>query len=234
LNWLDLLILAVVGLGVLSGLRLGFGRMCARLVSLLAAVAAAALAAAPLAAWSDGRWGLVTRLTPTISRYVQLPRALANLDLATAPLAGLLDQLHLPNMVPSLMPVLERWLNEGVAPALARGTTTVGAFIHDTMARMLLMAAVFFAVFLIVKWAIGLAITAALAPLRVGGVDRLLGAAFGGAEKALFLGITLGVLSPWFGTPALGFMNTAVAGSRYARALIDTFLRYYPLLARVI
>lgn len=233
MNWLDLTILVIVALGVLSGVRQGLGRMLARLAGLVVGLLVAALSAQPVASWADSQWGLVARLVAMVSRYLHLPPELANRELATAPLSVILEQLRLPAAASGLMPALERFLAQSVAPALARGTATVGAFIHDGLARLLLLISAFFVVFLVARWVTGAAVALFLSPLRLGGIDRLLGAAFGGLERLAVLAVVLGVLAPWLSVPALAFMHAAMDASRYAPMLMNAFLRYAPLIYRV-
>ncbi|MEW6524215.1 MAG: CvpA family protein [Bacillota bacterium] len=230
MNWLDLIIIVAVTLGILSGFRKGLGRMLARVVGLVVALFVAALAARPVASWADSTWELVAKLSSILSRHLRLPHELATSDLITTPLGSILERLQLTAVVPGLGPALERFLNDSLAPALARGSMTVGAFIHEGLARILLVVAAFFVVFLVVRSVTGLAVTLVTAPLRIGGVDRLLGAAFGGLERAALLAIILGVLAPWLGMPNLAFMNAAVVGSRYAPGLIAAFYRYSPFI----
>jgi len=234
MNWLDLVILIIVVLGVLSGLRQGAGRMLARWVGLIVALIAAALSAPPIAAWADAQWGLIARSAAFISRYVRLPRELAELELSTASLAAFLEHLRLPGGAPDLLPALEHFLSQNVAPALARGTATIGAFVHDGLARLLLVVSVFLVVFVVARWITAAAVAAILSPLRLAGIDRMLGAALGGLERLVLLSIALGVLAPWLTMPALIFLHTAVDGSRYAPMLMNIFLRYSPVIYRVI
>jgi uncharacterized membrane protein required for colicin V production len=234
MNGLDLLILIIVILGVLSGLRQGLGRMLARWAGLIVALIAGALSAQPIAAWVDTQWGLVPRLAAVISRYVRLPRELAELELSTQALAAFLEQTPLPVAAPDLLPALERFLSQNVAPALARGTTTMGAFIHDGLARLLLVVSVFLVVFVLARWVTVAVVASILSPLRLFSIDRLLGAALGGLERVAVLSVILGVLAPWLTMPALTFIHTAVEGSRYAPMLMSIFLRYSPVIYRVI
>jgi uncharacterized membrane protein required for colicin V production len=223
MNWLDVTIVLGVVLGALIGFQRGFGGMLLRLVGFTVVLIVAALAAAPVAAWVNDRWAVRAELTQILARNLRLPAEVAGLELLTTPfrdILGWLPQLGLP---PALEAALESWLTESVGPALARGQVTVGAFVYETLARVLLTAGCFFVVF-IAGWAVAaLTIFLMTLPLRVGGIDRLLGAALGAAEYALLAAVFLSMVAPWLRTSWLGWLEGAVAGSRLAPRLIDAF-----------
>ncbi len=234
MNWLDWLIVLLLGWSAFVGLRRGLVGMLVRAAGALGGLVLGVWYARPAAAWLDARLDLVARVTG----FFQARLPLATPALTAAPDAGRLDQvvaairaLGLPAGLADGLVGLARPL---LGAARAAGASTVAEMVAYVLAVAFATCLGFFFVYLLVRLAAGLLGRVLAGLLEASGIgaaaDRLGGLALGLLEGALGLVVALVLLSVLMAWPALGWLRVAVEGSRLAQGFLGLFTLLSPWL----
>lgn len=232
MNWLDWLILAVVGLSAVQGLRRGLVLTLTRLISLVGAIVAALVLTRPVVTFLETRFGLVTSFSQAVAGWVRLPADFAATkvsELSAGQLVALLERSGLPE---PYQEAVVAW----IAETPGQVALSLDRFIHQGLALLLANAVAFLVLLVLARCVIGLfgrTLSGALHSLGAGSLDYLGGLALGAAQAALILGLLLGLSQPWLAAGAPQALQEAVTGSRLAGPLLEGFHLISPWLRQV-
>lgn len=235
MNWIDTLILVILGLGALEGFRRGLWRSLLAIVSYLAALVVAVTYYQRFGEFLNAKFNLVPKIAGFLLYFLKLPAASYTDKLTTSPtdqIISAIQQLQLPA-------VYEELLRQQVVAMLAQPANlaaSIAEAITQTLAvtiingvSFLLLAGLVAQGLQLVSGAVGLVLGGG-----AGGLDRFLGAGLGVVTRSITLTLILGLFGPFLsfmslgslaGKPALASFSEALSQSQLAPYFIDAFTK---------
>lgn len=232
LNWVDWLIVAIVGYTALCGLRRGLVLTLTRFVGQIGALVAAFVLTRPASALLETRFGLASRLAGFVARFVRLPEDFGQVfvdRLSSGQLWGLLDRSGLPVQYRE---AVVTWIAD--APGAAAVSLT--EFIHQGLGMLLLNVITFVGLLVLANWVVSLfgrGVSGTVRHMGADPLDRLGGLGLGGVQGALICAVVLGLGMPFLATSGFAAVGEAVDGSLLAAPLLNGFYVVSPWLRQI-
>lgn len=236
MNWIDTVILVILGLGALEGFRRGLWKSLLSIISYLAALAVALTYYQRFGEFLNQKFNLTPKIAAFLLHYLNLPSTTYTMKLSPSPtdqLLSVIQQLPLPAVYQELLrqQMGSMFLNSaGLAASIADVITQMMAATIVNGLSFLLLAALVAQGLQLICGAVGLVLSGGTA----GGFDRLLGAGLGVIIKAITLALVLGLFAPFLsfmslgrlvGRPAFASVSEAISQSQLAPYFIEGFTR---------
>ncbi|GEM_PF-5047901 len=228
MNWLDILIIIIIGLGAFKGFVRGLIGSFFGLAAFIASWGLAAFYTSDVVQFLKENTNWSEKIVDKVEGIVPMPQGIGEASWDSLDVVGdSIWQLPLPQAFKeSLISNLE----EASTSAIANTTATVGQYLNEVLADFMLFALVFIGILIGVRLLLNL-LARFIRGWLVGGaalLDRLAGLAFGGLEAVLILTIVFGLITPFLGMPMFETLKTAVNASDYAQYLIKIFYLISP------
>ncbi len=226
MNWVDAAILTCLALGAIIGWMRGFIGMVLGIVGYVAALVLAIMGAGPVASWAEQQLGLAAPAQTAISKSLHLP-AHMGAPIASSPSPeGLGEALSETGLSSALSSSAGSFISGLWREAGQEAASTLGSFLVQGLAHLVLVTLAFLIIFLVVRfaaWVVSRGLTSTLAKGALGSVNRSLGTLVGIAQYSLIAALIVGVVTV-LGTfaPASG-LSLAFSESRLAPTLLPAF-----------
>lgn len=221
MNWLDLVVIALLVLGAFRGLRRGLIRSVLGLAGLVLGLVLASQLYRPLADYLELHYGTVSRMASGISPHLPLASTVASAPAGeSGALVSAIENLPLPELVSRYL------LTISEQAAALPSAATVGEALSHLLAASIVGVLCFVAVFAATQ-VVALLLSAAISglvsvtPLVI--VDRLAGLALGALYVGVILTLVIGGLSLLSAMPAFAFLRPALAGSTTTPVFLGVF-----------
>lgn len=228
LNWLDVVILLVLLLGIIRGLRAGFIRLLLGLVGFVLGFWGASTWARSAVQLSERSFRAVTVLASVIRRYIDIPTDVALMPIKAISPSDIMAGVRTLPLPPDLKTSIARYLNSLLSNMNTVPTATVGDFLYKAFASLCLHAVAFLLILYIIR-GIALVMADVLSQTFAQGsagalTNGLLGAALGLAQSAISLVAIIGLLTPLVNLSPSADLARVFATSRIAPALSRSFM----------
>lgn len=230
-NWLDWLMAFILLWGSIRGLARGFMLALFGIASYVLALAAAIVFTSRVTALVNNVWHLEASVAAFLNRTIRLPRTISAVDLATVPLNEVTARVRELALPAAYKDALMEKITRALALAAGPGDLTLGSFLYEAMAEIIVSTLVFVVLFSLTRGTIILIGRMAHNLMRPGilsWVNRLAGLTLGLVQGGLFLAVLLGIITPLLSLPALGFLADTIEASRLAGFFIDGFYLLNP------
>jgi len=226
LNWIDTAILGCLAFGAGLGWFRGFIKMALGIIGLFAALLAAIFGSGPLAAWAERSLRLTDVTSSVISRRLDIPAGTGGFEAVPASPEGFGEALSASGLPSILSGNFHKFLD---ALWILRGPgehASLGSFILQGIAHMVLVSLVFFLIFVTVRlavWFLASGLTTAVDASFLGSLNRSLGVLLGLAQYTLLISILAGFATALGAIMPSSGLWEALAASRLVSLFLPVF-----------
>lgn len=225
-NWLDIVISALLLWGVLRGLRAGFIRRTMSLAGLILGFWGAATWSASVVHLLEERFRVVSSFAGMARQYISIPTEVALIPMQPGGQQEIVNHVLMLPLHPEFKAKIANYMSTLLANMGTIGARTVGEFIYKALASLLLHALAFVVILLVVR-GVSVLMAEVLTQIMASGVtsnltNRLLGAGLGLLETLVLLVALIGLLTP---------IANVAGGKGLSQVLMDS--RIAPVLARM-
>lgn len=223
MNWVDFVLLAILGAAAIAGWTRGIVRMGLSFLGFVLSIWVAARFASSAVQFLQSSIQAVDRAAAFLARYINLPAQAGQVGINDVPLASLVKILEATAFPEPFRSQMTGSLQRFLAAGQAADNPTLAEFFYRSLAGALLTAVAF----LVLAWFVSLAaqilvrlLEGAMKDSPVGTLNQAGGAALGLAVSASGLSLLLGLLMPFIFVSSVG---QTVTESAVAGVLFDLF-----------
>lgn len=223
MNWVDLVLLSILGVAAIAGWFRGIVRMGLSFLGFVLSIWLAARYASPVVQFLQSSIQAVDRVAAFLARYIDLPAQAGQVGIQDLPLPSLVKILEAAAFPEPFRSQMVASLQRLLAASQAAGNPTLADFFYRSLAGALLTAVVFLllAGFVgVIAQLITRILEVAMKDSPVSILNQAGGAALGVAVWAAALALLLGLSMPFI---FAGHLGGAVSESTVAGVLLDLF-----------